>query len=178
MRWERWWLAVIQMLQGKADKLLEHGCAMKELDPGSYLGSYVTATAQAMLGNYEGAVAEFQQAAQLSGSSPVILGWLGWTHARYGRVAEAETVLQKLAGMASQRPVPPTSFAWIYAGLGDADRAFEWKEKAVAARDHILVPLRSYPHLDPLRSDPRFAHLLEGLNLTDATLERVSAVPV
>lgn len=53
----------------------------------------------------------------------------------------------------------------IYAQLGEKDQAFEWLEKVY--RDHAFwMPfLEVHPHLDPLRSDPRFADLLRRVGL-------------
>jgi serine/threonine-protein kinase len=52
-----------------------------------------------------------------------------------------------------------------YASLGDKDRAFESLEKAYHERDTWLVHLKVDPMLDSLRSDPRYARLLTGMNL-------------
>lgn len=52
----------------------------------------------------------------------------------------------------------PTAVA--YAKLGDKDRAFEYLEKAFAARYTGMVWLKVTPELDSLRDDPRFDTLL------------------
>jgi hypothetical protein len=61
--------------------------------------------------------------------------------------------------------VPPTSFAWIHLGLGELNQAFAWMERAVEERDAIIVPIKTYPFMDPLRNDPRFVTLLRRMNL-------------
>jgi hypothetical protein len=60
--------------------------------------------------------------------------------------------------------VPPSAFAMAYIGLGD-DRAFEWLEKAIDARDPIVTHLPSMPFYDGLRGDPRFPDLLARMHL-------------
>ena len=61
--------------------------------------------------------------------------------------------------------VSPTSFVWIYVGLGEFDDAFAWIERAIDDRDSLIIPIKIYPFLDPLRSDPRYVALLaEGLS--------------
>jgi hypothetical protein len=60
--------------------------------------------------------------------------------------------------------VPPAAFAFAYVGLGD-DRAFEWFEKAIDARDPVVTQLPSMPFLDVVRDDPRFASLLARMHL-------------
>jgi Fanconi anemia group M protein len=49
--------------------------------------------------------------------------------------------------------------------LAPADRAFEWMEKAIEVRDPLIFPIKTFPHLDPLRADPRFGALLRKMNL-------------
>lgn len=61
--------------------------------------------------------------------------------------------------------VPPASVAWVYLGLRDVDRAFEWLDRAVDAHDQIMMPIKSYAFFDPIRTDPRFHALLRKMHL-------------
>jgi tetratricopeptide (TPR) repeat protein len=45
------------------------------------------------------------------------------------------------------------------ASLGRHDAALTWLERALAARNELLVFVRLFPELDSLRSDPRFEHV-------------------
>jgi hypothetical protein len=38
-------------------------------------------------------------------------------------------------------------------------------DRAIEERDPIIVPIKSYPFFDPIRSDPRFAALLRKMKL-------------
>jgi hypothetical protein len=49
--------------------------------------------------------------------------------------------------------------------LGEKDRAFEWLEKVYQEHSFWLPFLKVHPHLDPLRSDPRFADLVRRVGL-------------
>ena len=65
-----------------------------------------------------------------------------------------------------QRFVSAFDFAMIYAGLGEADQAFEWLEKARLERSFsLLLSLKAEPRLDPLRADLRFQDLQRQVGL-------------
>jgi hypothetical protein len=68
---------------------------------------------------------------------------------------------------AKQGYLPPTYIAGIYVALGDKERAFDWLEKAYAARDSQLEFLGVEQFYDPLRSDPRFTDLMRRIHLTE-----------
>lgn len=57
-------------------------------------------------------------------------------------------------------PVQPSQMAMAYAAQGENDRAFEFLDDALQQGDPGLYTLRSHPAWDPIRSDPRFAHLV------------------
>jgi len=50
-------------------------------------------------------------------------------------------------------------------GLGEFDEALVWIERAIDDRDPMIIPIKTYPCLDPLRSDPRFQALVRRMNL-------------
>jgi len=62
--------------------------------------------------------------------------------------------------------VPPTSLAWIHLGLGEIDQFFQWMDRAIDARDHMITPIKSYPFMDRIRDDPRYIDLLRKMNLS------------
>jgi len=55
--------------------------------------------------------------------------------------------------------------AMLYADLGDKDQAFQWLNTAYQERDRLLLGLKTFFQLDPLRSDPRFAELVRKVGL-------------
>jgi hypothetical protein len=50
-------------------------------------------------------------------------------------------------------------------GLGRWDDALLWMDRAIEARDPIIMPIRTFAFLDPIRDDPRFQVLLQKMNL-------------
>ena len=83
-----------------------------------------------------------------------MMGWLGLTLGLSGNAAEARALLDRLCLKAAQGYVPPTSYAWIHLGLGEIDSAFNWLNRAVDECDQLLMPIKSYRFLDPIRTDP------------------------
>ncbi|MBI1747838.1 MAG: protein kinase [Acidobacteria bacterium] len=56
--------------------------------------------------------------------------------------------------------------AEIFTQLGEKDQAFEWLERVYEEHAFWLPFLKVHPHLDPLRSDPRFQTLLRRVGLS------------
>jgi TolB-like protein/cytochrome c-type biogenesis protein CcmH/NrfG len=64
----------------------------------------------------------------------------------------------------------PYNIAQVHTARGEADRAFEWLDRAVAYGDSGLTVARVDPLLRPLHGDARFARILERLGLADSQL--------
>jgi hypothetical protein len=52
-------------------------------------------------------------------------------------------------------------------GLGEADHAFEWLEKAFVERDGNLIYITAPAAFDQCGSDPRYRRLLDKMGLGD-----------
>ena len=85
---------------------------------------------------------------------------IGNARAQAGERHEALRALEELTTESKRRYVPAFHIAIVDAGLGDKDQAFAWLDRAYEERSQFLVDLKFEPILDPLRSDPRFEHLL------------------
>jgi serine/threonine-protein kinase len=161
----RWWLACVHWLARRPEQAVAVGRGMVELDSTSFFGHWALGLALTEAGALEEATDEMRQAHILSGGGLVPLGFLGYLHGCAGRVSEARKVLDHLGQAARAGYVPPTSFANVHVGLGQKDDAFEWLDRAIDARDPLIMPIKSFPYLDPLRADPRFTALLRKMNL-------------
>jgi tetratricopeptide (TPR) repeat protein len=152
------------------DQALKVYREMLEFDPN--LGNpYLSGWIYREKGMYEEAIAEFRQILKQSPGAPFALGHLGNAYARAGRVREARECLRKLKQRSNADKVGTYEVAFIYAGLGEKDQAFEWLEKAYEERDQGLSFLKVDPTLDPLRSDPRFQDLLRRMNFPPSSQE-------
>jgi hypothetical protein len=61
--------------------------------------------------------------------------------------------------------VPATSIATVYVGLGDADQAIAWLNRACDERDVRMAFLEVDHRWDPLRTDPRFIAIAARVGL-------------
>jgi DNA-binding winged helix-turn-helix (wHTH) protein/tetratricopeptide (TPR) repeat protein len=98
---------------------------------------------------------------------PVLMAARGYTLGVMGRTDEARAVGEEIGRLSTRRFVTAYGIALVHAGLGDKAEAFTWLDKAFAERSHWLVWLRLDPRWKTLRSDPRFAVLVDRMNYPD-----------
>ncbi|MFY9555825.1 MAG: protein kinase [Blastocatellia bacterium] len=136
-----------------------------ELDPTFFAARRYLGQAYCQKGKYEQAVGEFQKAVAASGGSPLMRAELAHTLAVAGKKDEAEKILADLKLITTQRYFSPYHVALIYAGMGEKTESLNWLEKAVEQRADYLVFINVDPRLEALKTDPRFASLLERVGL-------------
>ncbi len=161
----RWWVGAVALLAHRFDRVIEEGRHMIELDPTHFLGHWVLGVGFEGAGENLEAVKILQKAHELSGGIPFTLGFLAFASGRAGQREEALRLLESARLSAASRYVPPTTFAFGYGGLAQWDTAFEWMDRAVEARDPLIMGIKSFHFLIPVRGDPRFGQLLRRLNL-------------
>ena len=161
----RWWLAVMALLGRDWDRVNEEAQHMIALAPDHFLGHWSLGMVLDAMGAGAEAVAALSKANKLSGGSPFTLGYLALACGRAGETEKARTLLGRAAERAKTGYVPPSTFAFAYIGLGDRDAAFDWLDRAIEGRDPLIIPIKTYYFLDPLRDDPRFRTLLRKMNL-------------
>ena len=132
-----------------------------DLDPNFGQAHVMLGRTYAAKGLPDRAVDELERARSLMGARPDVITPLAYVLARAGRRREALATLDELRHVATPRNPSPFRFGYVHLGLGDTDEAFDWLERSVEARDWQLAMLKVEPAFDDLRSDPRFAALLE-----------------
>jgi len=162
----RAWLTCMLWLDRQYDRAIEQGRLMVDLEPTSFLGHWTLGMALRDSGQLDESIHAHRQAMELWPASPLLLGSLSLTLGQAGRLDDVRGIRQQLeTAAAAGTYVSPTSLAWIALALGDIDDAFLWMERAADACDHMIVPVRHYPFLDPLRDDARYAALLRQLKM-------------
>jgi len=160
-----YWRTIMLILDRQADRVITQARLLIELDPEAAPGWWLLGVALTRTGRFEEGLAAVRKAVELSGAAAWSTGWLGLVLGLGGRTDEAAAVLERLETMSRTAYVAPASFAWVYLGLKDLDRAFEWLDRAVDAHDQLMMPIKSYVFFDPIRDDPRFQALLRKMRL-------------
>ncbi|MBA3439370.1 MAG: hypothetical protein H0T92_05825, partial [Pyrinomonadaceae bacterium] len=130
------------------------------LDPGSVAAHVVLRWAYERKGMHTQAFTIYEKERAFAGNTPTTRVKLAHVLAAGGRSSEAREIVQQLAARRKREWVTAYEIAVIYSLLGDRDQAFQWL--AQAEREHAVgfTFARVDPHLDNIRSDPRYAELL------------------
>jgi eukaryotic-like serine/threonine-protein kinase len=171
----RWWLAASYWFSRQPVRAREQAQRMIDIDPRHPLTHMILGTCLLTEGDLGGGVAAYETAAELGGRLPWLLGWLGLACGRAGQKDRAHALREELLAGGPSAYVSPFAIALISIGLDDRDGAFQWMDRAIEERDPFVIPLLSYPILDPLRSDPRYLSLLAKMNLTASGPDRASS---
>jgi len=118
-------------------------------------------------GLYGDAVSAYQKFLTLEGASEEEVAGLADAYQISGKEGYWRWMLDYWTERAKQEYVPRTSFAVIYAYLGDKDQAMRWLEEGYEEREFLMTALNVAPEWDPLRDDPRFHELLRRMNLAE-----------
>jgi tetratricopeptide (TPR) repeat protein len=155
------WLGLSLWVCRRFDEAITQLQHAVELDPTSFHPHHLLSTAYLLNCMYPEAIAAAETAMALAGRHPWSLWVLGAAHAAAGSRTEANTILNDLVERSRREYIPWTILATLHAALGCKDEAFAALDRAYQERDGLIVVLKFWPSLDPLRDDPRFDKLLE-----------------
>jgi len=123
------------------------------------------------MGEYDKAIENFLQYHKLIGHPLKGLSALGHAYAAAGQKEKALECLQKIQQREKAEPdkLLHMDYAFIYAGLGDNDKAFDYLNKTFEERMGIaclgMIFCIRYPMLNELRSDKRFNELTAKMKI-------------
>jgi serine/threonine-protein kinase len=134
------------------DRAIEEANKSLEVDANFLVGIYVLGLAYAMKRQYADAAPLIERAVTLSGRAPFYLGLLGLVYGEMGRPEKVDQIFAELDALrAKGRYIPPHCYVYMYAGLGDVERALEWQEKACddgAPPFYFIAPATHCLHAD------------------------------
>jgi TolB-like protein/Tfp pilus assembly protein PilF len=139
-----------------------------DLDPNFSLAHLDFGMLLARQGKFDDAISEIQKVRQIVGANnPYGLGHLGFIYARAGRKAEAMAALKELNGFLKEGYSLSVQIAFVYAGLGENDKTFEWLDRGYAEQNNYFRDLKTSFIWENLRSDPRYAAMLKKIGLAE-----------
>jgi eukaryotic-like serine/threonine-protein kinase len=146
------------------DEAIDELRQMVSLDPSLQASHFRLGRAYAAKRMYREAVAEIDRPA----TPPAFrLAELARIYADAGQRQMAEESVHALENVlrASGESLRADSLAFVYAALGERDRAFDLLEQAVAERSSGVLWLKVDPRFDPIRGDARFGRILARIGL-------------
>ena len=140
------------------------------IDPEFWVGYMMRGQAYEQLDETGLALEALTAGARLSGGNSKPISTQGYVLARQGKAGQARAVIDMLEEASRHRYVPPYAIALIHAGLNEPDAAYEWLDRAWAARDVHLVFLTVDPKWDRCRTDSRFEAVIARCNFDRANI--------
>jgi len=135
-----------------------------ELNPYFFLAHHHLGVAQVLEGRFDEAIATFEKGLTTAPQSALLRGGVALAHARAGRRATAESILDEMENW-SPRSGRAYAVAWVHAALGRPDAALAWLRRSAEDRDPFFIWVRSDPLFATLSKDPRFAALIREVGL-------------
>jgi len=157
--------AWVRYLAGDYQAAMDHCRRTIDLDPQHLLARRIMAAAALQSGRTSDAIEVLDAAHTASQGDPVVTAWLAHAKAVTGDRAGATDLLARLRRLDRKQYLPPYHLALVHVGLGDIDSAFASLQTATVDCDPALPNVAVEPRFAPLRSDPRYARLLELLGL-------------
>jgi TolB-like protein/Flp pilus assembly protein TadD len=160
-------LGYFQCAAGRYDAAIASFRTLLSLSPNRGGAHAQLGKALMLKGDATGALAEIEQ--EKSEGDRMIS--LPMAHCALGRKADADAALNAL--IAKYEKEAPYNIAYVYAFCGDADKAFEWLDKAVVYQDGGLAEIVTENLFDKIHSDPRWLPLLRKLGKAPDQLAKI-----
>jgi eukaryotic-like serine/threonine-protein kinase len=149
---------------GRYDEAIAQYRKVLDMDSTFYVARTNLAAALVQKKEYVQAASEFEKALQVEEDVSTMCE-LGQIYAVMGRREDALRMLDQVMARSKKRYINAPPVAWIHAGLGDRNAAFEWLERGYAERAWPMVFLKVEPKYKSLRADSRFEDLIKRVGL-------------
>lgn len=155
-------VANVLFLAGRFDDTIAQCRRALELDPGAVAAHTVLRWAYEKKGMHAEALSSYEQERIFAGDTPTTRAKRAHVFAATGRHDEARAIIEEIVARRDAEWVTAYEIAIVYSWLGDKDNAFKWLEQAEQEHAVGYTFVGVDPHLDPLRSDPRFNELVSN----------------
>lgn len=159
-------VATTLLRAGRIEEALEEARRSLRDAPGASRAHSNLGWALIFLGDHAAGLKSLEHASALLPSSTLFLSQLGQAYGITGNLEGARKILQQLQDRAVHEFVSPYHFAYVHAGLAEADKAIDWLERAFEQRSGAIYGIKGSFLFRNLRSHPRFKSLLQKMNLT------------
>jgi TolB-like protein/Tfp pilus assembly protein PilF len=160
-------LGIIQRHAGRLDAAIASFRTVLSLAPSRGATQYQLSVALLLKGDAQGALAEIEQ------ETNEVFKMIGLPMAYYalGRKADSDTALAPV--IAKYEKDAPYNIAYVYAYRGEADKAFEWLDKAVEYDDSGLAEIVTENLFDKIHTDPRWLAFLRKTGKAPEQLAKI-----
>jgi serine/threonine-protein kinase len=150
---------------GRNEEALQAALRAVEFEPDYPRGRSTLGWAYFKMGMVNEGLTNLQQAVRLNPGNTLYLAQLGEAYGLADKSDEARDVLRQLEQLGRERYVSPYHLAYVYTGLGEADRAMDFLERAYTERAGSVYGIKGSFLFTSLRSHTRFKALLAKMNL-------------
>ena len=151
---------------GRIGEALEEAQKSAREQPGTPRCHSVLGWALILSGEEAAGIASLERAVALSPGATLFLSQLGQACALAGDVRRARQILDEMRDRLTREFISPYHFAYVYAGLGEADAAIDCLERAFERRSGAIYGIKGSFLFCNLRDHPRFESLLRRMNLS------------
>jgi eukaryotic-like serine/threonine-protein kinase len=149
-------LAFVLLLARRYDHCIAQAQTAIEVDPTMTLSYVFLGMAYAQKGRHAEAIEMYEKGIALGGMWAYQKAFIGCAHVGTGERTKAWEVLRELEETRRSVYIPLMASVFVYAALGEHQKAIEMLETAYENRETNLAFLKTWPYLDGLRDDPRF----------------------
>jgi len=158
-------VATTLLRAGRIEEALDEARRSVQDEPRSPRCHSILGWALIFHGEKAAGIASLEQAVAISPGGTLFLSQLGQACALTGDVKRAQQILQQLHDRLTREFVSPYHFAYIHAGLGEADTAIDYLERAFERRSGAIYGIKGSFLFNNLRTHPRFVSLVRRMNL-------------
>jgi serine/threonine protein kinase/Tfp pilus assembly protein PilF len=139
-----------------------------QMEPDYPVTHFFLGRALVQVSRYDEAMDHFKKALKFYGDSTNMLATFAHAAALAGKQDITQKILIQLQDLSERMYVSAYDMASIYVGLGQADEALKWLEKAFDEHAYLLIYLKVDPLMDSLRAKKRFKKILQKVHPTES----------